>query len=132
MSGTLAVVTVYRGRECVSAGYDLDEAESLAEAAAEMGGWEQGPVIRDLLPELEERFPLGGQVRLGRPVYWRRGQHGTVTAGEPASYARWSPGNPAPWFIGTDGADVFVTLDDGYASWWPAKWLETRLLEVRA
>jgi hypothetical protein len=131
MSGTLAVVTVYRGRECVSGGFDQAEAENMAAAVAELGGWEQGPDIRDLLPGLEAFFPLGADVWLGKPVYWRRGQHGTVTAGEPLEFARWSPGNPAPWFIGTDGADVFVTLDDGYASWWPAKWLDTRLLETR-
>lgn len=126
MSGTLAVVTVWRGREVVSAGYDQAEAVGMAAAVAELGGWESWPAIRDLLPGLEQRFPLGAPVWLGKPVYWRRGQAGTVTAGQLESFASWPEHGPSPWFIGTDGAYVHVLLDDGYASWWHASWLETR------
>lgn len=127
MSGTLAVVTVWRGREVAGCGYDQAEADEMATAVAELGGWDSGPVIRDLLPELEQRFPLGARVWLGHRVHWRRGQAGTVAAGEPESFASWRPAfGPVPWFIGCDGAYVFVELDDGYASWWSAKWLETR------
>lgn len=129
MSGTLAVVTVWRGRESMSAGYDQGEAEELREVLiAELGatGWDGPPEIRDLLPDLEARFQPGTCVWLGQRVYWRKGHHGTVAAGSPAGYARWCPSDPSPWFIGSDGAEVFVELDDGYASWWPSTWLETR------
>ena len=127
MSGTLAVVTVYRGREGMSAGYSAGEAAEMAEAVAELGGWDRPVAIRDLRPELEARFPLGTRVWLGEAVYWRRGQAGTVTAGEPENFSRWQPApGPVPWFIGPDGACVHVLLGDGYGSWWPARWLETR------
>lgn len=126
MSGTLAVVTVYKGREVLSAGYDQAEAEWIADSVADLGGWDSGPVIRDLLPDLEARFPVGTLVWLGKRVHWRRGQAGTVTAGEPESFAKWPERGPSPWFVSTDGASVHVLLDDGYASWWPASWLETR------
>jgi hypothetical protein len=126
MSGTLGIRTKHRRHVSVSGGFDQGEAEDLAAAIAELGGWEEGPTIVDLLPELEERFLPGTPVWLGHRVYWRRGQRGTVTAGTPAEYSRWSLGDLSPWFIGGDGAEVFVTLDDGYASWWPARWLETR------
>lgn len=127
MSGTLAVVTVYRGRDLLSAGYDENEAAEMAEAVAELGGWDSPPVVRDLLPDLERRFQPGTRVWLGQRVYWRRGQPGTVAAGEPESFACWTP-QPglAPWFIGADGAYVYVVLDDGYASWWRSTWLDTR------
>jgi hypothetical protein len=127
MTGTLAVVTVYQRREVASSGFDQAEAADLSAAVAELGGWEEGPFTRDLLPALEQRFQPGTPVWLGRRVYWRRGQRGAVAAGEPESYARWVP-QPGlvPWFISLDGASVFVELDDGCASWWPATWLETR------
>lgn len=127
MSGTLAVVTVYQGREMVSSGFDQAEAAELAEAIAELDGWDSGPDIVNLLPDLEARFPAGTPVWLSQRVYWRKGQPGTVAEGVPLSFARWAPRpGPVPWFIGGDGPSVFVALDDGYASWWPAKWLELR------
>lgn len=129
MSGTLAIVTVWRGHESMSAGYDLAEAEEWRGVlVTELGarGWDGPPEIRDLLPDLEERFQPGTDVWLGKRVYWRKGQHGTVAAGEPESHAKWFPSNPSPWFISQDGASVWVVLDDGYASWWPARWLDTR------
>lgn len=130
MSGTLAVVTVHKGHQMMGAGYDQAEAEWIAGEIAKLGGWDEGPVIRDLLPHLEAFFPVGTDVWLGKRVYWRRGQHGKVAVGEPDSLAKWSPSDPAPWYIGQDGASVYVALDDGYASWWPSRWLDTRLLEA--
>ena len=126
MSGTLAVVTGYQGRTCTSAGLDAAEAAGLAAAIAELGGWDSGPVIIDALPDLQERFPLSRPVWLGKPVHWRRGQRGVVAAGEPESFARWPEHGPTPWFLSADGASVYVALDDGYTSWWPAAWLEVR------
>lgn len=123
MSGTLAVVITYRGHECLSAGYDAGEARDLAEAIAELGGWDSGPEIRDLLPGLRERFPVGRRVMLGKRVYWRPGQGGVVAAGEPESYARWPESGLSPWARDSSGAEVFVVLDDGCASWWRARWL---------
>jgi hypothetical protein len=126
VSGTLAVVTLWGGHESVSAGFDADEAQHLAEAVAELGGWDKPPEVRDMLPDLEARFPVGTAVWLGKSVYWRRGQRGVVAAGEPESYARWPERGPSPWFLSADGAEVYVVLDDGYASWWRSTWLETR------
>jgi hypothetical protein len=129
MSGTFAVVTAYRGHASTTAGLARGDAERWV---AELPGLldyelDKPPEVLDLLPELEARFPAGGAVWLGPRVHWRPGQPGTVAAGEPESFARWSPqAGPVPWFIGTGGAYVFAALDDGYASWWPARWLETR------
>jgi hypothetical protein len=123
MSGTLAVVTVYRGRECVSAGLDEAEAAEMARAIAGLVGWEAGPEIRDLLPGLEAAFPVGRRVMLGPRVHWRPGQGGVVAPGELESFARWPEYGPSPWLLGTDGAYVYVVLDDGYASWWRSTWL---------
>lgn len=126
MSGTLAVVTVYQGRAMTSAGFDQAEADDLAGAIAELGGWDSGPTVVDALPDLQERFPAGRQVMLGRRVHWRRGQPGIVAEAKPESFARWPESSLSPWFLGEGGAYVFVVLDDGYASWWPTSWLETR------
>jgi len=123
MSGTLAVVTVYRGREVVSAGFDEAEAAEMAGAIAELGGWDAGPEIRDLLPGLEATFPAGRRVMLGKPVHWRPGQGGVVAPGELESFARWPERSPSPWLLSADGASVHVVLDDGCASWWPSAWL---------
>lgn len=124
MSGTYAITRP--GQRGMTAGLSAAEAESLA---ADLLECLPGPAftMHDLLPELEQRFPEGAAVWLGPRVYWRRGQRGTVGAGEPESFAEWQP-RPGlvPWFIGSDGAEVFVRLDDGCASWWPATWLETR------
>jgi hypothetical protein len=126
MSGTYAIVRV--GGRGMDAGHSKEEAERWA---AELPGLLEEPdavfTVTDLLPELEQRFPEGGAVWLGKAVHWRRGQHGTVAVGKPESFSRWAP-RPGlvPWFIGQSGAEVFVVLDDGYASWWPARWLETR------
>jgi hypothetical protein len=127
MSGTWAVRRAGDGPR-MTAGFTEEEA---TRHAAELPGLLDDPdasfTVTDLLPELEQRFPEGGSVWLGKVVYWRRGQQGTVALGEPASYSRWAPRpGPVPWFIGTDGAEVFVALDDGHASWWPARWLDTR------
>jgi hypothetical protein len=123
MSGTLAVVTVYRGHECVSAGFSEAEAADMAGAIAELGGWEAGPEVRDLLPGLEATFPVGCRVMFGRQVHWRPGQGGVVNPGELDSFARWPESGPSPWLLGADGAYVHVVLDDGYASWWRSTWL---------
>jgi hypothetical protein len=110
----------------MSAGFTREEAASFAAELDELLPGLPFEVC-DLLPELEQRFPFGTQVWLGPRVYWRRGQPGVVAAGEPESFVKWQP-TPGlvPWFIGNDGPYVFVALDDGYASWWPAGWLETR------
>lgn len=126
MNGTYAVTR--SGERRGSAGYTKEEAEQWA---AELPGLLEEPgasfTVTDLLPELEQRFPVGGAVWLGEPVHWRRGQHGTVGTGEPDCRVMWQPRpDPVPWFVSTDGASVFVVLDDGYASWWPAQWLDTR------
>jgi hypothetical protein len=108
------------------AGFTKEEADRLAaEWGQVLGG---SPfTVTDLLPELEQRFQPGTRVWLGQRVHWRRGQAGVVSAGEPESFALWQPeAGQVPWFIGQGGAHVFVTLDDGYASWWSAGWLETR------
>jgi hypothetical protein len=108
------------------AGFTREEAESCCTELAELAPGLSFPVT-DLLPELEQRFPAGTAVWLGQQVYWCRGQRGTVAEGEPESFAKWVPRpGPVPWLVGTDGASVYVVLDDGYASWWPASWLETR------
>jgi hypothetical protein len=112
----------------MQAGFTQAEAER---HAAELPGLLDEPdavfTARDLLPELEKRFPPGAAVWLGERVHWRRGQRGTVTAALPDSLARWVPAaGPVPWFISAGGGSVFVVLDDGSASWWPAKWLDTR------
>jgi hypothetical protein len=126
MSGTYAVTRAGDHGGTI-AGFTEEEAAGYAAELERL--LRPGPpfMVRDLLPELERRFPGGGSVWLGRQAYWRKGQRGTVAAGEPESFARWTPAaGPVPWFIGTGGASVFVRLDDGYASWWPAGWLETR------
>jgi hypothetical protein len=123
VSGTLAVVTVWRGREGLSGGFDQAEAASMLTAIAELGGWDKPPEIRDLLPDLQQRFPLGRRVMLGPRAHWRPGQGGVVTAGEPESYACWPERGLSPWFICTDAAEVHVRLDDGYESWWRSTWL---------
>lgn len=126
MSGTYAVTRA--GERTMSAGYTKEEAERWA---AELPGLLEEPgavfTVSDLLPDLEQRFPEGGAVWLGKRVYWRRGQPGTVALGKPESFAKWAP-RPGlvPWFISQDGASVFVTLDDGPASWWPVYMLDTR------
>lgn len=124
MSGTYALTRL--GVPGMTAGFTQEEAVRLAaEFLAELPG---APFETcDLLPELERRFPVGAAVWLGPRVHWRRGQAGTVAEGEPQSIARWVPGpGLVPWFVSRDGASVYVLLDDGYASWWPAGWLETR------
>jgi hypothetical protein len=131
MSGTWAVLDTREGPRLsgrMTAGYTQAEAEQWA---AELPGLLGDPAASfttaDLLPGLERRFQPGTAVWLGTRVYWRRGQRGTVTAGEPESYAKWAPQDGIlPWFVGSGGAEVFVALDDGYASWWPAGWLDTR------
>jgi hypothetical protein len=126
MSGTYAVSRP--GEPGMTAGFTEEEAARLA---AELPQLLNAPhllfTVTDLLPELERRFPEGGPVWLGQRVHWRKGQRGTVASGEPESFSRWQP-RPGlvPWFIAAGGASVFVVLDDGYASWWPAGWLETR------
>jgi hypothetical protein len=126
MSGTYAVSRA--GERGMDAGYSAEEA---ARWAAELPGLLDDPAasftVTDLLPDLEQRFPAGGAVWLGSRVHWRKGQRGTVAEGEPEGFAKWVPGpGLVPWFISTDGASVYVVLDDGCASWWPATWLETR------
>jgi hypothetical protein len=126
MSGTWAVTRP--GERGMTAGYAEDEARRYA---AELPGLLEDLSLSftatDLLPELERRFPVGGTVWLGKPVYWRRGQRGTVAAGVPDLCVKWQPEpGPVPWFIGTGGAYVHVVLDDGTASWWPSRWLDTR------
>lgn len=123
MSGTLAVVTVYRGREGLTAGLSADEAAEMTIAINELGGWDKPLETRDLLPELEQRFPPGKRVMFGPVVHWRPGQGGVVTAGEPESCASWPEHGLSPWFIGSDGAYVHVRLDDGCESWWRSTWL---------
>jgi hypothetical protein len=123
VSGTLAVVTVYCGREVVSAGFDEVEAAGMVGAIAELGGWDADPEVRDLLPGLEATFPAGRRVMLGPRVHWRPGQGGVVASGELESYARWPERGPSPWFLDSSGASVYVVLDDGYASWWRSTWL---------
>jgi len=124
MSGTYALSRP--GQRGMDAGFTKEEAGRLAvEFEQELGG--PPFTVTDLLPELEQRFQPGTRVWLGQKVYWRRGQAGTVSVGEAESFAKWQPApGLVPWFIGQDGAYVFVTLDDGYASWWSAGWLETR------
>lgn len=112
----------------MSAGFTRAEAERWA---AELPGLLGEPAAdfttADLLPGLERRFQPGTPAWLGKRVYWRKGERGTVAAGIPESFARWAPrAGPVPWFIGSGGPYVYVALDDGYASWWPANWLETR------
>jgi hypothetical protein len=124
VSGTYALSRP--GERGMTAGFTQEMA---ARCAAEWLVELPGPPfeIRDLLPELQRRFPVGAAVWLGPRVTWRRGQAGTVAEGEPQSIARWQP-RPGlvPWFVALDGASVYVLLDDGSASWWPAGWLETR------
>jgi hypothetical protein len=124
MSGTYAVVTMDGDREHLDAGYSKADAERFAYELPELLGI--SAEVRDLLPGLEARFPVGGKVWLSQRVRWRRGQAGTVTVGEPDDYARWPEHGPSPWFLGSGGAVVHVLLGDGYESWWPAHWLETR------
>ena len=126
--GTWAVVTSYEGREHLSAGYAEADAREMAFTTLPECLGITDAAVRDLLPGLEAFYPAGTEVWLSQRVYWRRGQHGRVAAGEPESFARWSPGSPAPWFLAEGGAYVYVVLDDGYASWWPCRCLETRLL----
>lgn len=125
MSGTLAVLTRYRGYQCTSAGFDAAEAADMLEAITELGGWDEPPFTCDLLPDLEQRFPLGARVMLGPVVHWRPGQGGIVTVGEPESFARWPEHGLSPWFFSADGAHVHVRLDDGCESWWRDTWLVT-------
>jgi hypothetical protein len=125
--GTWAVITLIGGREHTSGGYGEAGAAEMAHVTlpAELGI--DDAFTRDLLPGLEAKFPPGAPVWLGTPVHWRLGQHGIVTPGVPERHACWLPdGDLVPWFISTDGASVHVLLDDGYESWWPACWLETR------
>lgn len=127
MSGGTWVVRGMDGRSGTAGFTEAEAVKYAAELPAALEDTSLTFTVTDLLPELEQRFPAGGAVWLGPPVHWRRDQHGTVGLGEPASYARWVPRpGPVPWFISCDGAEVFVVLDDGYASWWPARWLETR------
>lgn len=127
MSGTWAV-TRLGDEPRMTAGFTKKEAAKLA---AELPGLLNDPAasftVRDLLPELEQRFPVGTAVWLGQRVYWRRGQRGVVAKGKPERFAKWVPRpGRVPWFISISGASVYVALDDGCASWWPASWLETR------
>jgi hypothetical protein len=119
------VVTLNGDREHADAGYSKADAESWTDVLRDELGI-TGAEVRDLLPGLQARFPVGGKVWLSQRVHWRPGQAGTVTEGEPESYARWPERGPSPWFLSGDGASVHVLLDDGYESWWPARWLETR------
>jgi hypothetical protein len=124
VSGTCAIVQL--GERGMQAGLTRAEAESFAvELRQEFP--DAVFTVTDLLPELEQLFPVGTRVWLGPRVTWRRGQSGTVTAGEPPSFVRWQPATgPVPWVVGLSGAYVSVALDDGCVSWWPSRWLETR------
>ena len=131
MSGTWAVLEAREGSRLsgrMTAGLTREDAERYAaELPRVLEDFSLSFTARDLLPDLEARFQPGTPVWLGPRVHWAKGQRGTVAAGKPESFSQWQPyPGLVPWFIGTDGAEVFVTLGDGYASWWPAGWLETR------
>jgi hypothetical protein len=128
MSGGTWVVRGMDGCSGTAGFTEADAVKWAAELPAALEDLSLSFTVHDLLPDLEQRFPVGGAVWLGKPVYWRRGQRGTVALGEPDCRVMWQP-EPGlvPWFIGIDGASVYVALDDdGYASWWPARWLDTR------
>jgi hypothetical protein len=131
VNGTYALTR--RGERGMTAGLTREDAERRAVEYADLLPGPPFEVV-DLLPELELRFPVGASVWLGPCVHWRRGQAGTVAAGEPGSCVRWQPGpGPVPWFIGLDGPSVYVRLADGSSeSWWPSGWLETREATVDA